>query len=101
MDRRELLAQFHADENGHLSIGTAVKIPSGSVKIEVDGLVPKIEQPQLFVLPPSHYCERARWALDHVDVVYREERWAVGLHVPRARRLAKRTTLRSSELAKA
>jgi glutathione S-transferase len=49
--------------------------------------------PRLFVLPPSHYCERARWALDHIGQPYTEERWAVGLHVPLARRMAKGTTL--------
>ena len=49
--------------------------------------------PRLFVLPPSHYCERARWALDRMDVAYTEEPWAVGLHAPLARRVAPRTTL--------
>ena len=52
-----------------------------------------VDEPRLFVLPPSHYCERARWALDHMGLKYTEERWAVGLHVPRARRIAKGTTL--------
>lgn len=50
-------------------------------------------EPRLFVLPPSHYCERARWALDHMALAYVEEPWAVGLHVLRARRIAKGTTL--------
>lgn len=43
--------------------------------------------PRLIVLPPSHYCERARWALDRTGTAYVEERWAVGLHVPLAKRL--------------
>ena len=47
---------------------------------------------RLIVLPPSHYCERARWALDHVGAPHREERWAVGLHVPLARRLGAKGT---------
>lgn len=51
------------------------------------------DENRLFVLPPSHYCERAGWALDHVGVSYRQERWAVGLHIPLARRMAGRTTL--------
>ena len=51
------------------------------------------DQPRLYVLPPSHYCERARWALDHSGLTYTEERLAVGLHVPRARRMANATTL--------
>lgn len=51
------------------------------------------DQTRLVVLPPSHYCERARWALDHVGIVYTEAPWAVGLHVPLAKRRAKGTTL--------
>jgi glutathione S-transferase len=50
-------------------------------------------QIRLIVLPPSHYCERARWGLDHVGVAYREERWAVGCHIPLAKRIAPKTTL--------
>ncbi|HEX2726530.1 MAG TPA: glutathione S-transferase N-terminal domain-containing protein [Beijerinckiaceae bacterium] len=49
--------------------------------------------PRLIVLPPSHYCERARWGLDYAGVAYTEERWAVGCHVPLARRIAPATTL--------
>ena len=48
---------------------------------------------RLFVIPISHYCERARWALDHAGVAYKEVRWAVGLHVPLARRIAAGTGL--------
>ncbi len=48
---------------------------------------------RLIVLPPSHYCERARWALDRAMVRYREERWAVGVHLPLARRIAPKSTL--------
>ena len=48
---------------------------------------------RLIVLPPSHFCERARWALDHMGVPYDEERWAVGPHVRRARRIAAGTSL--------
>jgi|AGTN01.3.fsa_nt_gi hypothetical protein len=49
--------------------------------------------PRLYVLPPSHYCERARWGLDHAGIAFAEERWAVGLHVVLARRLAEKSTL--------
>lgn len=49
--------------------------------------------PRLIVFPPSHFCERARWALDATGVDYTEERWAVGLHIPLTRRLAPATTL--------
>lgn len=51
------------------------------------------DSPHLYVLAPSHYCERARWALDAVGPSYVEERWAVGLHVPQARRLAPSSAL--------
>lgn len=50
-------------------------------------------QPRLYVLPPSHYCERARWALDHMGIAYTEKPLAVGLHIPLARRVARGTTL--------
>lgn len=41
----------------------------------------------LLTLPPSHYCERARWALDYCGFDYLEERLAPGLHIPRVKRL--------------
>lgn len=28
----------------------------------------------LITIPPSHYCEKARWALDYASIPYREER---------------------------
>lgn len=43
---------------------------------------------RLLVLPPSHYCERARWGLEHAGVAYEEERLAVGLHVPLTKKLS-------------
>ena len=50
--------------------------------------------PRLYVLAPSHFCERARWALDQAGVAYVEERWALGPHALHARRLtAPRTCL--------
>ncbi|WP_336487073.1 glutathione S-transferase N-terminal domain-containing protein [Methylobacterium nigriterrae] len=48
--------------------------------------------PRLIAFAPSHFCERARWALDYVGVAYREERWAPGPH----KFLAKRLGLSSS-----
>ena len=33
---------------------------------------------RLIVLPPSHYCERARWGLDAMAIPFLVERWAVG-----------------------
>ncbi|WP_407523598.1 glutathione S-transferase N-terminal domain-containing protein [Methylobacterium oryzisoli] len=48
---------------------------------------------RLFVLAPSHFCERARWALDHAGVIYREVRCAPGPHALIAIRLGTGTAL--------
>lgn len=48
--------------------------------------------PVLLTLPPSHYCERARWALDLKGIAYDEERLAPGAHVPRVKRLGASAT---------
>jgi glutathione S-transferase len=36
--------------------------------------------PTLVTIPFSHFCEKARWALDHARVDYREEGHVPGLH---------------------
>jgi glutathione S-transferase len=36
--------------------------------------------PTLLTIPFSHFCEKARWALDHARVSYREEGHCPGLH---------------------
>jgi glutathione S-transferase len=36
---------------------------------------------RLITIPPSHYCEKARWALDYAGVPYREERHPPLLHL--------------------
>jgi glutathione S-transferase len=36
--------------------------------------------PTLITIPFSHFCEKARWALDHARVGYREEGHLPGLH---------------------
>jgi glutathione S-transferase len=41
---------------------------------------------RLITLPISHYCEKARWALDRAGVRYREERHVQGIHAMYARR---------------
>jgi len=41
---------------------------------------------RLVTIPISHYCEKARWALDRAGVVYREERHIQGVHQIVARR---------------
>lgn len=35
---------------------------------------------RLITIPPSHYCEKARWALEHAGLPYREERHPPLLH---------------------
>ncbi|EIZ79571.1 hypothetical protein WSK_1837 [Novosphingobium sp. Rr 2-17] len=42
-------------------------------------------RPLVLTLPPSHYCERARWALDRQAIAYDEERLAPGAHVLRVK----------------
>ena len=49
-------------------------------------------RPLLLTLAPSHYCERARWALDLRAIGYDEERLAPGAHVLRVKRLGASAT---------
>ena len=35
---------------------------------------------RLVTIPISHYCEKARWALERADIEYREERHVQGIH---------------------
>src|SRR5437764_879917 len=41
---------------------------------------------RLLTIPISHYCEKARWALERAEIAYREERHIQGLHMLYARR---------------
>ena len=41
---------------------------------------------RLITIPISHYCEKARWALDRAGLTYREERHIQGMHRVAARR---------------
>jgi glutathione S-transferase len=41
---------------------------------------------RLITIPISHYCEKARWALERVRIPYREERHVQGIHRIAARR---------------
>ncbi len=41
---------------------------------------------RLVTIPISHYCEKARWALERADLSYREERHVQGVHQLAARR---------------
>src|SRR4051812_2949036 len=40
---------------------------------------------RLITIPISHYCEKARWALERVGIPYREERHVQGIHQLAAR----------------
>jgi glutathione S-transferase len=42
---------------------------------------------RLITIPISHYCEKARWALERVEMPYREERHVQGVHQVVARRV--------------
>ncbi len=41
---------------------------------------------RLVTIPISHYCEKARWALERAGISYREERHVQGIHRIAARR---------------
>ncbi|MCW3013291.1 MAG: gst [Solirubrobacterales bacterium] len=41
---------------------------------------------RLITIPISHFCEKARWALDRAAIPYREERHLQAIHVAYARR---------------
>src|SRR5690348_3529366 len=47
----------------------------------------------LVTIPFSHFCEKARWALDHARVAYREEGHGPGLHRLATRRAGGRHTV--------
>ena len=38
---------------------------------------------RLITIPMSHYCEKARWALERLGLTYHEERHLQGFHYPR------------------
>ena len=48
---------------------------------------------RLITIPISHYCEKARWALDRAAIAYREERHVQGIHQLAARRAGGGTTV--------
>jgi glutathione S-transferase len=41
---------------------------------------------RLITIPISHYCEKARWALERAGIAYREERHVQGIHRLKAAR---------------
>jgi glutathione S-transferase len=48
---------------------------------------------RLITIPISHFCEKARWALDRAGLEYVEERHVQGIHRFRARRAGGGTTV--------
>jgi glutathione S-transferase len=46
---------------------------------------------RLITIPFSHYCEKARWALDHTGAPYVEDPYLPGLHIRPARRAGGRS----------
>jgi len=54
---------------------------------------------ELYQFQFSHYCEKARWALDYKGISYKPRNLLPGLHVKPARKLAPETCCRSSSMA--
>ena len=52
----------------------------------------RTEVPRLFTIPISHFCEKARWALDRTGIPYREERHVQLVHRLYVRRAGGGTT---------
>ena len=48
-------------------------------------------KPTLHTIGPSHYCEKARWALERAGVAYEEHRFPAIVHFVRLGRLRRRT----------
>ena len=47
----------------------------------------------LYQFPISHYCEKARWALEYKNLEYKKENLLPGLHIKKAKQLANKTSL--------
>ena len=48
---------------------------------------------QLYQFPFSHFCEKARWALDYKSITYRAVNLLPGFHLKPVRKLAPKTCL--------
>lgn len=46
----------------------------------------EMDELRLITIPISHYCEKARWALERAGIPYREERHVQGIHRVAAKR---------------
>ncbi|TMK38915.1 MAG: hypothetical protein E6G56_13205, partial [Actinobacteria bacterium] len=69
----------------HLSAGPAVE-PAPGRSIQGSEPAPLAPVLRLITIPISHYCEKARWALERAEMPYREERHVQGIHRVAARR---------------
>jgi glutathione S-transferase len=49
-------------------------------------------KPRLITFGRSHFCEKARWALDWHGIAYDEIGWPPGLHIILAKRCGAKTT---------
>ena len=56
----------------------------GLAGARTEGILPAVLR--LITIPISHYCEKARWALERIGMPYREERHIQGIHRFAARR---------------
>lgn len=72
----------------HMAMAFAIAHPGVTSAI----IGPRTMEPLLLTLAPSHYCERARWALDRQAIAYDEERLAPGDHILRVRRIGASST---------
>lgn len=54
-----------------------------------------IQVPHLVTIPYSHYCELARWALEHSNTEFKEIKYAPGYHTKRVGHLRKNRANRS------
>ena len=50
------------------------------------------KMPRLITIPISHYCEKARWALERAEIKYKEEQHLQGFHIPHVYRAGKLDT---------
>ena len=81
---------------GELSLGSAIVAEEwvdahdllGRTAPDGDLCLPGVLR--LVTIPISHYCEKARWALDRAGIPYREERHVQGIHRIVARLVGRR-----------
>ena len=50
-------------------------------------------RPEFFVFGISHYCEKARWALDWHNIEYTETAWPPGPHIYLAKKAGARLSM--------